>query len=109
MPRYEFLVTPLQRIVRVYDTEAGQSPEGKTPYCNGFLLTDIGMRECTLNLMQGHLTDGMIRQIIALARGLGFIQAQFEIPKGFPATRFGKRVGTELGLDRYIVDLTQEI
>ena len=107
--RYETSITALQRIIKVYDTKEGQSIQGKTPYCTSFLIQDLSMGECRLYSLHGKLTPGINLMIFDIVQSLGFTQIQLEVPEGTAATRLGTKVKTFGGLDRYIIDLTQEI
>ncbi len=109
MCRYKIKATPVQTAVRIYDTAAGESFSGKTKYTASFLLTDIGMCECSMNLMQGALNHELNSEIFKFLKSQGFTQVQYEVPANSQASRFGIKVKTYDGLDRYIVDLTQEI
>ena len=109
MSRYEIHTAPALSTVRIYDTAAGESFVNKTGFTASFLLTDLGMDECSMNLMQGSLNHEINTEIFKFLKSEGFIRVQYEVPAGSRASRLGVKVKTTSGLDRYVVDLTKEI
>ena len=102
MEKYEISYTPIVASVQVYDTEKGQSKEGKTRYECSMLITNLSCGECRLHFVQGALTNEINLQMMNLCRELGYRQVQFEVPAGTSASRHAKFMFTHEGLDRYI-------
>jgi len=102
---YEISIEPLQRVIKFYDSEKGESAEGRTRYTTSMLFTDLGLKECRIHLVQGHLNDHMNRQLFHWVKSQGYKRAQFEVPTGTPASRLATYEKTVDGLDHYTVDL----
>lgn len=102
---YEFALTPLQQIVHIYDKAKGESSAGKTRYTTSLLISDLGLKECRLHLVQGELNKEINLGIYNVLKALDYVQAQLEVPEGTPATGLGVYSHTRDGLDRYIVEI----
>lgn len=101
----EISVSPLVRTIQLFDTEKGESKEGRTRYSCSMLLTDLGLKECRVHFVQGVLTPEINDIVFQKVKSLGYVKAQMEVPEGTTCTRMAKYQYTRDGLDRYTVDL----
>ena len=101
----EISFTPITQTIQIFDTEKGESKEGRTRYSCSLLITDLGCRECRVHFIQGRLTHEMNTLVFKHVKAMGYVQGQLEVPEGTPATRLGEYQYTRDGLDRYTIQL----
>jgi hypothetical protein len=78
-------------------------------YANSMLLTNLSMGEVRIHFTQGKLDDEINKNIGVICRKMGYKKAQMEVPTGTPCTRYAKFEYSDGVLDRYTVDLMQDV
>jgi len=102
---YQFDLQPLTQVLHIYDSAKGESAAGRTRYTTSMMVTDLGLRECRLHLVQGELNDEINLGVGNVLKSLGYERGQLEVPAGTKATRHAIFVRSCDGLDRYILRL----